>query len=200
MIYFLTFVAKQGDMDMSAVTTTVTRRQLMRRGIKLGIGSLLLHHPMLHAANSAGRAVEGSTQTRANTSNDTDSRQHSVQEQNIQQQNTQDTTMNTIYIIHGYKATVQDHWFQSVAEALADEQTQVVLLSMPNSAYPNAQAWLETLSQKVSDLNSHSYFIAHSLGTITLLNYLTRSYLAKQPVKEQHCAICYWWCGAGVWL
>ncbi|WP_418055708.1 RBBP9/YdeN family alpha/beta hydrolase [Priestia megaterium] len=43
---------------------------------------------------------------------------------------------------------------------------------MPNSSDPKKEGWLETLANKIKNLDTNTYFVAHSLGSITLLNYL----------------------------
>ena len=77
-----------------------------------------------------------------------------------------------VYIIHGYGASPASHWFPWLKEKLMADDHQVSVLHMPNSSAPEKGEWLETLANKIKDLDNNTYFVAHSLGSITLLNYL----------------------------
>jgi len=77
-----------------------------------------------------------------------------------------------VYIIHGYGASPASHWFPWLKEKLIADDHQVSVLHMPNSSDPKKEEWLETLANKIKNLDTNTYFVAHSLGSITLLNYL----------------------------
>jgi uncharacterized protein len=77
-----------------------------------------------------------------------------------------------IHIIHGYEASPSSHWFPWLKGKLIADDHQVSVLHMPNSSNPKKEDWLETLANKIKNLDTNTYFVAHSLGSITLLNYL----------------------------
>ncbi|MGE7718200.1 hypothetical protein SAMN04487776_12325 [Priestia megaterium] len=77
-----------------------------------------------------------------------------------------------IHIIHGYGASPSSHWFPWLKGKLIVDDHQVSVLHMPNSSDPKKEDWLETLANKIKNLDTNTYFVAHSLGSITLLNYL----------------------------
>ena len=79
-----------------------------------------------------------------------------------------------VYIIHGYGASPSNHWFPWLKEKLIADNHQVSVLHMPNSSDPKKEEWLETLANKIKNLDDNTYFVAHSLGSITLLNYLEK--------------------------
>ena len=68
---------------------------------------------------------------------------------------------STVYIIHGYGATPQDHWFPWLNKKLQMQKVNVV------------SAWQQTLSQYIGMPDERCVFVAHSLGTISLLHYLS---------------------------
>lgn len=43
---------------------------------------------------------------------------------------------------------------------------------MPNSQAPIFEEWIEFLKKKIDTIHSNSIFIGHSLGCVTLLNFL----------------------------
>lgn len=83
--------------------------------------------------------------------------------------------MNTkqVYIIHGYMASVTDHWFDWLKAELEKQGVAVHILAMPDSKKPQPEAWTNYLKENVN-LTGQTYFIGHSLGCISLLLYLNR--------------------------
>ncbi|MEF9958233.1 MAG: alpha/beta hydrolase [Acinetobacter sp.] len=79
-----------------------------------------------------------------------------------------------IYIVHGYGATVHDHWFESVQSRLQNSHTQVKILFLPDSMHPDVKSWQWVLEQNIKTIDENTYFVAHSLGSITLLNFLSK--------------------------
>lgn len=79
-----------------------------------------------------------------------------------------------VYIIHGYTASPTSHWFPWLKEKIVDDETQVSILQLPNSSNPKKEEWLETLKTEIKNMDTETYFVAHSLGCITLLSYLDR--------------------------
>jgi predicted alpha/beta hydrolase family esterase len=79
-----------------------------------------------------------------------------------------------VYVVHGYNASPTSHWFPWMKEKLSEKGVAVDILKMPNSSEPNLDAWTRHLSRSC-ELNDDSFFIAHSLGTITLLRYLEQA-------------------------
>ncbi|CAH0325406.1 RBBP9/YdeN family alpha/beta hydrolase [Priestia megaterium] len=77
-----------------------------------------------------------------------------------------------VYIIHGYGASPASHWFPWLKEKLIADDHQVSVLHMRISSDPQKEEWLETLANKIKNLDTNTYFVSHSLGSITLLNYL----------------------------
>lgn len=77
-----------------------------------------------------------------------------------------------VYIIHGYLASSQDHWFPWLEEKLTREGAVVTILPMPNSSEPDASAWIRFVEANVGLPDKNTFFVAHSLGCITLLRYL----------------------------
>ncbi|MCB5191703.1 alpha/beta hydrolase [Methylobacillus arboreus] len=79
---------------------------------------------------------------------------------------------NAVYIIHGYQASPQSHWFPWVKQALESQDFKVDVLALPESSTPDLGVWLDHLRANITGQDQHTYFIGHSLGCITLLRYL----------------------------
>lgn len=84
-----------------------------------------------------------------------------------------------VYIIHGYGASPGSHWFPWLRDRLTEAGADVDILEMPTPQEPKLDAWINQVAAAVQDIDSHTYFVAHSLGCITTLRYLQRQNPAK---------------------
>ncbi|WP_245200091.1 RBBP9/YdeN family alpha/beta hydrolase, partial [Acinetobacter nosocomialis] len=82
--------------------------------------------------------------------------------------------MRQIFVLHGYSASIHDHWFLDLKHQIEDENTSVTLIPFPDSEHPNVDAWQKVLDEQIPEVNENTYFVAHSLGVITLLHFLQR--------------------------
>lgn len=86
----------------------------------------------------------------------------------------QEKNMRQIFVLHGYSASIHDHWFLDLKHQIEDEHTAVTLIPFPDSEHPNVDAWQKVLDEQIPNVNENTYFVAHSLGVITLLHFLQR--------------------------
>lgn len=78
-----------------------------------------------------------------------------------------------VYIVHGFGASADKHWFNWLKNALQkDKNVSVKILNMPNSENPSLEQWLETLRNEANVVGENTYFVGHSLGCISILRYL----------------------------
>lgn len=84
-----------------------------------------------------------------------------------------DTPIRKACIIHGFGASSGAHWFPWLANRLRDAGVSVGVPDMPDSMAPNFWRWQQTLAKHVGTPSAEDLFIAHSLGTISLLHYLS---------------------------
>lgn len=81
-----------------------------------------------------------------------------------------------IYIVHGYGASPSEHWFAWLKTEMEKTGATVSIINLPTPDDPQPQAWQRALETQVTSLDNNTYFVAHSLGSITLLRFLE-----KQP-------------------
>lgn len=84
-------------------------------------------------------------------------------------------TPRRVYIVHGYGASPADHWFAWLARALEREGVAVTILDLPTPTAPTPEAWQRALREQIRAPDAHTWFVAHSLGSIALLRYLAQS-------------------------
>jgi uncharacterized protein len=77
-----------------------------------------------------------------------------------------------VYIVHGYCASKSDHWFAWLENELQKRGARVTVVDLPSPDDPKPQAWRRAIERQVLALDRNTYFVAHSLGGIALLNYL----------------------------
>lgn len=78
-----------------------------------------------------------------------------------------------VFIVHGYTAAPDRHWFPWLKECLETEQGAVVhVAAMPASDTPCPIAWHDHLQNLIGTADENTYLIGHSLGCATVLRYL----------------------------
>lgn len=88
--------------------------------------------------------------------------------------------MKNMFIIHGYQAHTDSHWFQWLATKMKASDYKVEVIHLPNSNHPDIDQWYKALHNSMAHkLNSETLIVAHSLGVITVLNYLSQ--LSQYP-------------------
>ena len=85
----------------------------------------------------------------------------------------------TMFIIHGYGATINNHWFGWLQTQLEQRGIAAVRVPMPDSTQPDFDRWQAALATHLGTPDAQTFYVAHSLGTISLLHYLT----AARPRK-----------------
>ncbi|CAM3065026.1 RBBP9/YdeN family alpha/beta hydrolase [Staphylococcus argensis] len=79
-----------------------------------------------------------------------------------------------LFIVHGYQATPKDHWFQWLAKEMHKEGYQTTSIPLPHSDQPNYEEWQNTLHHYLDGhIDDDTIIVAHSLGVISVLSYLT---------------------------
>jgi predicted alpha/beta hydrolase family esterase len=82
--------------------------------------------------------------------------------------------MAHVYIIHGYHASPDDHWFPWLEKMFLKDGLSVTRIHLPHPHEPNLQNWLKTLQQEAI-LDKDSYIVAHSLGCIAAAHYISQA-------------------------
>lgn len=76
-----------------------------------------------------------------------------------------------VFIIHGFDAHPCKHWFVWLREQVENLGARAEILAMPNPQMPTLPQWLECIRDNVGVADTNTFFVAHSLGTITTLRY-----------------------------
>ncbi|MCK3655230.1 esterase [Pasteurellaceae bacterium Macca] len=87
--------------------------------------------------------------------------------------------MPQVYIIHGYTASPDNHWFPWLEQALVERGIRCHRLAMPDSQHPTPEKWLDYLKTQIQ-CDEPTVIVGHSLGCIASLNFLAKQF--ERPV------------------
>lgn len=77
-----------------------------------------------------------------------------------------------VYVVHGYRAAPDHHWFPWLKRRVEATGASVHILPLPDSQQPRLEDWLACLARHAPAPGADSFFVGHSLGCITVLRYL----------------------------
>ncbi len=77
-----------------------------------------------------------------------------------------------IFIVHGYSAGTQDHWFPWLADKLTAQGHDVSIVELPSPQAPVRAEWDATIAAAIGSVDATTAIITHSLGGITVLRHL----------------------------
>lgn len=79
-----------------------------------------------------------------------------------------------VFITHGYQSSPDRNWFFWLKETLEKKGIEVFIPALSNPEAPVREVWLECLDKAVGNIDEHTFFVAHSLGCITDLYFLSQ--------------------------
>ena len=83
--------------------------------------------------------------------------------------------MKNMFIIHGYQASTENHWFEWLATQMKSYDYHTEIVYLPNTNNPDLDAWDSAIQHSLNHkLDKDSIIVAHSLGVVTVLNYLSK--------------------------
>ena len=80
-----------------------------------------------------------------------------------------------VFIIHGFDASPEEHWFPWLESQLQERGIQAIRLRMPESSHPDFDRWQATMREAIGQPDEHTILVAHSLGTISVLHFASQS-------------------------
>lgn len=80
-----------------------------------------------------------------------------------------------VFIIHGYQSSPEQHWFPWLATKIEQMGSQCEIVHLQGSDQPDFATWRQNLEAQVHPLNEQTIIVAHSLGCISVLDYLSEA-------------------------
>ncbi|OOF69607.1 RBBP9/YdeN family alpha/beta hydrolase [Rodentibacter caecimuris] len=81
--------------------------------------------------------------------------------------------MKNVYIVHGYTASPNNHWFPWLKQQLSQYSINCECLTMPESSNPTPDKWLAYLELHTK-INANTVLVGHSLGCVAIMNLLAK--------------------------
>ncbi|OTG70708.1 hypothetical protein B9T26_13270 [Acinetobacter sp. ANC 4169] len=91
--------------------------------------------------------------------------------------------MAQVIVIHGYTASPEENWYPWFQQLAAQQHFSLNILRLDPSPRPELSVWEAQIAEQAGSLDENSIVIAHSLGTIAALHYLSR-HLKTQGIKQ----------------
>lgn len=85
-----------------------------------------------------------------------------------------------VYIVHGYKASVHDHWFPWLATQIHCAGHEVKIIALTDATSPDFSAWQQDLQRDIATLDENTIIVAHSLGCLASLHFLSAHLMEKK--------------------
>lgn len=90
------------------------------------------------------------------------------------------SSIKKVYIVHGYKASPQSHWFPWLAQQIQRAGNQVKIVALSHSEQPDFATWQQDLRRDLVDLDEHTIIVAHSLGCLSSLHFICENLMEKK--------------------
>ncbi|WP_031542759.1 RBBP9/YdeN family alpha/beta hydrolase [Mesoplasma photuris] len=77
-------------------------------------------------------------------------------------------------LIHGFMSNETNAWYPWFKKTIEARGDDVTVFSMPNASRPKVNEWIDFMKKNINWIDiEDTIFVGHSLGTITILNYLS---------------------------
>lgn len=82
--------------------------------------------------------------------------------------------MDKYLILHGYNGSNEGHWQHFLYNDLKNLNKKVYFPQFPNNSHPNLEKWINYLNKFKNKIDENTTIIAHSMGVILWLHYISR--------------------------
>lgn len=90
------------------------------------------------------------------------------------------SSQKKVYIVHGYKASPQSHWFAWLAQQIQSAGHEAKIVSFSHSEQPDFETWQQDLKRDLIDLDENTVIVAHSLGCLSCLHFISAHLMEKK--------------------
>lgn len=91
--------------------------------------------------------------------------------------------MTQVYVVHGYTASPEENWFPWIQQQADQYGIPLKVLRLDPSETPQLGTWEQQMKEQIAQIDDQTIFVAHSLGCIATLHYLSQV-LLNQKIKK----------------
>ncbi|MCR4327407.1 MAG: alpha/beta fold hydrolase [Nanoarchaeota archaeon] len=84
--------------------------------------------------------------------------------------------MKRVYVIHGWGFDSSMPWIVTLEDDLRKKGYEVHSFDMPNTNEPTIEEWVKYIEENVGEVDEHTYFVGHSIGSQTIMRFLEKSH------------------------
>ncbi|MBJ8445430.1 MULTISPECIES: RBBP9/YdeN family alpha/beta hydrolase [Acinetobacter] len=88
--------------------------------------------------------------------------------------------MKRVLIVHGYHASSEDHWYPWLKLQILATGNECEIVQLEQADHPQYEVWKHNLVQQIKTLNEDVIIVAHGLGCVASLAFLSSELLGRK--------------------
>jgi len=81
--------------------------------------------------------------------------------------------MKKVFIVHGHDSSPNQHWFSWLKKQVESIDILCEIVNLQHPKQPEHHLWIQDLKQQISPINDDVIIVAHSLGCLASLDFLS---------------------------
>ena len=94
-------------------------------------------------------------------------------------------TIKKVYLVHGYQAAPEKHWFKWLAKQVQDAGHQAKIVAFTQPEQPDFAIWQQDLQRDLTELDENTIIVAHSLGCLSSLHFLSTHLMENKIIENK---------------
>lgn len=88
--------------------------------------------------------------------------------------------MKKVFIVHGYKDSPEQHWYPWLKQQVLAIGHTCEIIHLEHAEQPRYEVWKHNITQQIKSLNEDTIIVAHGLGGIATLDFLSSEILGRK--------------------
>lgn len=88
--------------------------------------------------------------------------------------------MKNVFIVPGFKASPDSHWFRWLAQQVQQRDVDCNVIQWSNAFAADFEVWQSDLNRQIKGLSPDTIIIAHDLGCLSVLHYLSEQLIGRK--------------------
>lgn len=88
--------------------------------------------------------------------------------------------MKKVFIVHGYKDSPEHHWYPWLKQQVLSTGHVCEVIDLAHPEQPQYELWKHNITQQIKSLNDDTIIVAHGLGGIASLDFLSSELLGRK--------------------
>ncbi|MFW2097578.1 RBBP9/YdeN family alpha/beta hydrolase [Acinetobacter sp. ULE_I057] len=88
--------------------------------------------------------------------------------------------MKKVFIVHSYKDSPEQHWYPWLKQQVLAIGHTCEIIHLEHAEQPRYEVWKHNITQQIKSLNEDTIIVAHGLGGIATLDFLSSEILGRK--------------------